>query len=411
MEADGSDRQSGRGSAPSASREILAFGAIGLALAAAIAWWSTWEEPARTVEVSPSAERPGGVGPASSYAGDASCAGCHPAIHQQCLGSGHSKTLRPAAEHPVASWLVGRSASDPARPESTWTYRLQNGRLIAERSEGDQHESDPLDFAFGSGNHAVTFLSMTETDPDRATAIEHRLSFFTQDNALGVTPGQTGELSRSPEFTPRGRALDPLLTRKCFDCHSTLTSAQGPDQLDVNTLIPNVSCERCHGPGKSHVEAARLGRRSDLAMRFGPGRWTAAELLKLCGQCHRTADMADPNSIYPDNPVLARFQPIGLMASACYRKSQGALSCVTCHDPHAKTLDDRPAYEAACLTCHKPDVAPKATPHATCPVSPQSGCIECHMPRVIATGKVPFTDHWIRVRSSTAPPAIQEPRK
>ena len=53
-------------------------------------------------------------------------------------------------------------------------------------------------------------------------------------------------------------------------------------------MIPNVSCERCHGPGRAHVEAARRGApESELSLPLGPDRWTAAELLRFCGECHR----------------------------------------------------------------------------------------------------------------------------
>jgi hypothetical protein len=157
-------------------------------------------------------------------------------------------------------------------------------------------------------------------------------------------------------------------------------------------MIPNISCERCHGPAQSHVEAARKGLKGEaLWMKEGPGRSTAAEQMEQCGECHRTPAIVPPADLRVDNPVLIRFQPIGLMQSLCYQKSDGQLSCVTCHDPHAKTSRDRPAYEKACLSCHqKPDS------QKLCTVSPMSNCLDCHMPRVEMGGVLTMTDHWIR---------------
>jgi hypothetical protein len=100
--------------------------------------------------------------------------------------------------------------------------------------------------------------------------------------------------------------------------------------------------------------------------------------------------------IKPEYPVLVRFQPVGLMQSACYLKSQGALSCSTCHDPHARTSTDTPAYEAVCLSCHR---GPSKTP---CKVSPTAGCVGCHMPRRDASRGMMMTDHWIRSRPEAA---------
>ena len=59
------------------------------------------------------------------------------------------------------------------------------------------------------------------------------------------------------------------------------------------------------------------------------------------------AILVGANTIRADNPRIARFQPVGLMQSACYTRSEGALSCVNCHDPHSRAATDRASYEAA----------------------------------------------------------------
>ncbi len=156
-------------------------------------------------------------------------------------------------------------------------------------------------------------------------------------------------------------------------------------------MIPNVGCERCHGPGRQHVEAAeRHADSAALAMPFGAGQSTPVDEMRMCGSCHRLPGMGDRRPGRRDNPVLVRFQPVGLMQSACYRKSPGTLSCTTCHDPHARTSTDTPAYEAVCLSCHQ---GPNRTP---CPVAPANGCVGCHMPRRDVFRGMTMTDHWIR---------------
>ena len=102
----------------------------------------------------------------------------------------------------------------------------------------------------------------------------------------------------------------------------------------------------------------------------------------------------------PEISALARFQPIGIMQSKCYQSSDGALSCVNCHDPHARTSSDPRASESACLKCHGNEA------QVRCRVSPKSDWLSCHMPLVDTGQRVLFTDHWIRVRHVSDPPTV-----
>jgi hypothetical protein len=126
-------------------------------------------------------------------------------------------------------------------------------------------------------------------------------------------------------------------------------------------------------------------------MDFGPGRYKVEAQMRLCGQCHRHPDNAPPGEIRPDNVELARFQPVGLMQSKCYKSTPGGLGCVACHDPHAKASQDQAGYLAACLNCHG------GGGQTTCPISPRNDCVGCHMPGKDAGQGILFTDHWIRV--------------
>ena len=70
---------------------------------------------------------------------------------------------------------------------------------------------------------------------------------------------------------------------ECFGCHSTLLAASGRGELDPVTMIPNVTCERCHGPAHSHVAAARRSA-DELGMPLGPGAASTADIqMRHCG--------------------------------------------------------------------------------------------------------------------------------
>jgi hypothetical protein len=346
---------------------------------------------------------PGGRFPGDPYIGSRACAECHPgefALHSR---SGHALTLRPASRLALARRLDGTTVTDPEWPDVHWSYQLRDGQLHVSRQARDRTQDWIVDYAFGSGRHATTFVSVL--DLSIPSILEHRLTYYAREGALGITPSQDVD-SRIPEFTPHGNELAADHSRKCIRCHTTQMSARGGQRIDEDTMIPNVSCERCHGPSRAHVTAARRGAQEpELSLPFGPDGWTALALLKLCGECHRHPSGARPGQIRPDNPRLARFQPVGLMQSKCFMRSGGAITCITCHDPHARASSNRASYDAKCLECHGGQILaakPANTGAAAglvCAVSPRERCVECHMPRVDAGQNILFSDHWIRIRS------------
>jgi hypothetical protein len=228
--------------------------------------------------------------------------------------------------------------------------------------------------------------------------LEHRLSYLAVGRKLGITPGQQEGMSSrlGTKIVPYGRLLDEARLLHCFSCHVTTSSSRDRNRLDTATMIPNVTCERCHGPGGAHVEAARRGGgEAELHLPMGLDQDSPTAQIAACGECHRSPDQADLSAIRPDDPQIVRFQPIGLAQSKCFQKGASGLRCTSCHDPHARVSRDTAAYEAVCLQCHQP----AGPARAACPVSPAKDCLGCHMPRRVLTPEFQFTDHWIRVQS------------
>jgi hypothetical protein len=236
----------------------------------------------------------------------------------------------------------------------------------------------PGDWAFGAGEQAITFVSRLSPD----YYLEEGLSWYKRLNAYARTPGAaTAAGTRYRLFEPDAGIL------RCFSCHST-----GPVTLAADEAIvphePGVRCEGCHGPGAAH---ARDPVHNHIV---NPGKLSAVRLNELCGNCHRMPAGATDT---PDlrNPWNIRHQPLLLAASVCFQRSQGRLSCLTCHSPHAPLEHNLANYNSACFKCHPGPKHPMRVAG--------KACAECHMPSVAPTPNLTFANHRIGLYTPADP--------
>lgn len=324
----------------------------------------------------------------AAYTGSRRCVECHPKIAEEHGQHGHSQTFRRGGESDVAWLLDGASVFDEERNRE-FTYELSEDGLFVRLPSVFPDREFPLDYAFGSGLHAVTFLTLVPSERSEVVGVEHRISWITYFEDFRLTPGHERQQVTS-ELENFGTIKRDRELHNCLDCHTSAFRLEGAQLAEV---VPNVGCESCHGPGRAHAEAAER-RESPVEMPFAAGTATASQQIELCGECHRTQESIDPKRIRRDSRSIVRFQPVGLVQSECYRKGDGRLGCLSCHSPHssestavrAKTLQQ-------CTSCHSAEAS------AVCPIDSRQGCIECHMPAVEIHPGLSFHDHWIRVRS------------
>jgi tetratricopeptide (TPR) repeat protein len=212
--------------------------------------------------------------------------------------------------------------------------------------------------------------------------VEHGRTFFTRNQSFGTTPGhKDGSDMRYRIFDPVASVL------RCFRCHST-----GPISVDQASKIqpfePGVHCESCHGPGEAHVRAG--GGAGTIR---NPGRLNALEMNDYCGACHRKAPEIGEENDW-DNAWNTRHQPAYLNKAACFRKSGGALRCVTCHDPHTPLSTVATDYDKRCQQCHA------KVNHRT--LTAARACVGCHMPQVRIVPGLEFANHWIGIYSAAS---------
>ena len=320
-----------------------------------------------------------GAAAKDGYVGSAGCASCHPVQASAQRATGHATALRRTAEHPLASRFFREGTA--TRPPD-FRFQFLSGPKVRISTSAESVDV-PIEWAFGAGTQAVTFVSRV----DASHYIEHFFTYYRALNKLAPTPGQH-------DLEPNGLAEAAGLYYKtrdprigivgCFECHST-----GPLAFDSgNTVRPaeaGVHCEACHGPGERHVEEAKRGRAGPID---NPAHWSAAKQLEFCGRCHRPPENRDQRVDF-SYAWNVRHQPVYLARSACFRRSNGTLSCLTCHQPHQPLEQASSAYNAQCVRCH-----------ARQPAACSTNCVDCHMPRVSPQPPLRFTNHWIGIYKS-----------
>lgn len=360
----------------------------------------------------------------AKYARARNCGQCHASIAASYRQSGMARSFyKPAPENvPLKQPIEYRHATSGRHYAMFW----RNGKLIQRRwqrgHDGREENAFELEvhYVIGSGNHARTFLHRSAN----GEVTELPLTWYAHENEWAMSPGF--DRPQHPDFT---RQID----HGCMFCHNSYPDLKtGEDRFGQIAVFPEdlpqgIDCQRCHGPGAEHVARASSGKHDSKSIReaiINPARLTPALQMDICLQCHLETTSAQlpaatrrfGRTVYsyrPREPLGEymvhfdhargtghddKFEIVGaayrLRKSACYLKSEGRLTCTTCHNPHQIMREDeaKAHYRKQCMHCHS-----QLTSHAD---RARSDCAGCHMPkrRTEDAVHVVMTDHLIQRR-------------
>jgi predicted CXXCH cytochrome family protein len=362
----------------------------------------------------------------SAYVSPVTCAGCHAEIFKSYRLTGMGRSLyRPSAENMVEDFTTHNAIYNRAS-DRYYTMIERAGEWYQRRHQIDYEGKmvnvveKQIDYVIGSGNHVRSYLSRTA----QGTLVELPVSWYSEKGGYwAMSPGY--DRADQDDFRRS-------IAARCLGCHDAYPSpGQGSNLTTSEPVfgehIPDgIDCQRCHGPGRAHVEAAGSGHASLDSIRraiVNPGKLDRDRQMEVCMQCHlETTHFSLPGDLlrYSHQPFSYQpGQPLGdfilffdhapgsgyddkfeivnaayrLRRSACFRSSQ--MTCTTCHDAHSTMRPKEAAahFTAVCRSCHQSAHESKMPGGAT-------SCIECHMPKRRTEDVVHavMTDHYIQRR-------------
>ncbi|CAN5614652.1 hypothetical protein BH10ACI4_BH10ACI4_01980 [soil metagenome] len=390
----------------------LALGLLGTALLVGAGIWLARSHRSSTLTAQ------------SDYVDPALCATCHEEIAATYRKTGMGRSFyRPSAKNTVEDYAQNHIID---HKPSGFTYTMiERGGTYFQRRHTLDFEGKPtniveekVDYVIGSGNHARTYLHRTSQDKLE----ELPVSWYTE---------RSGSWAMSPGYDSKDQDdIRRAITPECLFCHNgyprldqTSDANAGQTNIFPSVLPEGIDCQRCHGPGRAHVTAARASHPDPALIKSSivdPQSLTRKGQLELCMQCHlETSSRHMPNELRAYGRELLSYrpgQPLGdykiyfdrakdtkddtfEVAHAAYRlrKSkcflQSEMTCTTCHDPHDIPRGEEAInhYTAVCQSCHQAASHKVAMPSS-------SNCVSCHMPkrRTEDVVHVVMTDHYIQ---------------
>jgi len=361
----------------------------------------------------------------SGYVDPQICSNCHGDIASSFHSTGMGRSLyRPTVANRIEDYS-GKNTVYNRRSDSYYVMVQRDGAFYQQRyqlgPDGRRINlaEERVDYIVGSGDQARSYLHRDAEN----RLIELPVTWYAENRGYwAMTPGYD-QLRQKDFHGP--------ISHGCFFCHdayprtSIAESVMESGEPVFPASIPEgIDCQRCHGPGEAHVNAAGNANSTESEIRdaiVNPVRLSRDRQLEVCMECHLSTSGSQDDNVsrrfdrgvfsYRPGQALADYKlyfdqagdesrknsfdvvdaAYRLRFSACFKKS--AMTCLTCHDPHVEEHGQaaKSRYLKVCESCHQSVRHAAALPAG-------ADCLSCHMPkrRSQYAVHVVLTDHYIQ---------------
>lgn len=359
--------------------------------------------------------------PLPTYAGEASCAGCHAGEAEAWSHSHHALAMQQANDNSV---LGNFSSAHFAHAGVDSSFSKGDGKFYA-RTDGAEGKPQDFELSYTFG----VFPLQQYLVPFAGGRLQSLgIAWDSREKEQGgqrwfhLYPGQAMPHTDPLHWTGRNQTWNYM----CAECHSTDLRKNynlATDGYATTWSEINVSCESCHGPGSKHAEWARSRKKGGEKTAYGDrgltvdlrsrgGSWWLANPadatmhwkgeirsrneLETCAPCHSRRRPITSNYV-PGQPFLDAYVP-SLLAEGIYHADGQILeedyeygsflqskmyhegvTCSDCHDPHSGKLPSV-SMNAVCGKCHLFSKFDAAEHHHHKKDSAGALCVNCHMP-------------------------------
>jgi len=320
------------------------------------------------------------------YVGSMSCKSCHAEVYQNHLLTPHHLTSQLADSISVKGKFDEGKNIFFYTPELFVAMEKQHHQLYQTLYSGNKKiKSKSFDLVVGSGVRGQTYLTWQDS-----TLYQLPIGYFTTVDSWANSPG----FSNRPIF-------NRPITARCLECHSTffkktLTEKQ-PDHFSKKNFVLGIECEKCHGPGKQHVDFHQKNAQSKEGKFIVSFKnFSRTQKLDFCRSCHggklvakkpafsfkagdNLGDYFKVDSVQASTTLDSHGNQYGMLSlSKCFRQSE--MTCTTCHQVHKNQKGNVSEFSVRCMNCHaegtKSFCAFKKLPTTQL----KQNCVQCHMP-------------------------------
>lgn len=305
----------------------------------------------------------------ASFIGSDACMSCHSGMYDDWAASGHPY-----------KFTIVESGAQPTYPaeavnfQSTWMDELGDG----------SHDWTDVAGVIGGYGWKARFVG---TDGHLIGTANSGFSAGVGHNQINFYGGENhGWVNYHPED-------EKIYNYGCFKCHTTGGTTDGTWLAGVDGLGTftegGIGCEGCHGPGSLHVDDPSTSN-IDRVYEFAHADNTLGgleingtvqmpdpngdDVVFLCGTCHNR-DYKNP--INSSSGFIKHHEQWDEFVVT--KHGESGMTCLSCHDPHKRTIWEGDAIIATCVSCHADQEA--HTAHTA-----SASCVDCHMPFAAKSG-------------------------